>query len=105
MHATCAGGVRPRAADMNHDSPHRRPDLRLARILLRILLLEEGGAMRPSATAIPASNHVGRLERRQRRATAALRYGLGGLLAFAALNALAGGCYGLAGAEGIPKEW
>lgn len=36
---------------------------------------------------------------------AALRYILGALLGFAALNAFAGGCYGLAGAKGIPTAW
>jgi hypothetical protein len=35
----------------------------------------------------------------------ALRYALGGLLAFGALNAFAGGYYGMAGAEDVPKEW
>ena len=30
---------------------------------------------------------------------------LGALLAFGALNAFAGGYYGLSGAEGVPKEW
>ena len=35
----------------------------------------------------------------------AIRYALGGLLAFGALNAFAGGYYGMAGAEGVPKEW
>lgn len=34
-----------------------------------------------------------------------LRYMLGGLLAFAALNAFGGGYYALAGAEGVPAEW
>ena len=33
------------------------------------------------------------------------RYLLGGLLAFGALNAFAGGFYGLSGAEGVPLEW
>jgi len=33
------------------------------------------------------------------------RYCLGGLLAFGALNAFAGGYYGLAGAPGVPLEW
>jgi len=33
------------------------------------------------------------------------RYGLGGLLAFGALNAFAGGWYGLTGAEGVPTQW
>lgn len=33
------------------------------------------------------------------------RYLLGGLLAFGALNAFAGGVYGLSGAEGVPLEW
>ena len=28
-----------------------------------------------------------------------------GLLVFGALNAFAGGCYGLAGAEGVPATW
>jgi len=34
-----------------------------------------------------------------------IRYLLAGLLAFGALNAVAGGCYGLSGAEGVPREW
>jgi hypothetical protein len=34
-----------------------------------------------------------------------IRHLLGGLLAFGALNAFAGGYYGLAGAEGVPTEW
>jgi len=34
-----------------------------------------------------------------------IRYALGGLLAFGALNAFAGDYYGLAGAEGVPIEW
>jgi hypothetical protein len=33
------------------------------------------------------------------------RYTLGGLLALVAVNAFGGGYYGLAGAEGIPREW
>ena len=36
---------------------------------------------------------------------AGIRYGLAGLLAFGALNAFAGGYYGMAGAEGVSKEW
>jgi hypothetical protein len=36
---------------------------------------------------------------------AALRYLLGGLLAFGALNAFGGGYYGMSGAEDVPKEW
>jgi peptidoglycan/LPS O-acetylase OafA/YrhL len=35
----------------------------------------------------------------------AIRHTLGALLAFGALNAFAGGYYGLSGAEGVPKEW
>jgi hypothetical protein len=35
----------------------------------------------------------------------AVRYSLGGLLAFGALNALGGGYYGLTGAVGVPTEW
>ena len=35
----------------------------------------------------------------------AIRYSLGGLLAFGALNAFGGGYYGLAGAAGVPTEW
>jgi hypothetical protein len=35
----------------------------------------------------------------------AVGYPLGGLLAFGALNAFAGGYYGLSGAEGVPVEW
>lgn len=33
------------------------------------------------------------------------RYMLGVLLAFVALNAFAGGIYGMSGAEGVPIEW
>ena len=35
----------------------------------------------------------------------AIRYSLGGLLAFGALNAFGGGYYGLSGAPGVPREW
>jgi hypothetical protein len=35
----------------------------------------------------------------------AIRYSLGGLLAFGALNALGGGYYGLTGAVGVPTQW
>jgi hypothetical protein len=35
----------------------------------------------------------------------AVRYSLGGLLAFGALNALGGGYCGLTGAVGVPTEW
>src|SRR6185436_13338061 len=35
----------------------------------------------------------------------AIRYSLGGLLAFGALNAFGGGCYGLSGADGVPTAW
>jgi len=34
-----------------------------------------------------------------------LRYTLGSLLAFGAMNAFAGGYYGIAGAKGVPTEW
>lgn len=34
-----------------------------------------------------------------------IRFSLGVLLAFAALNAFGGGYYGMAGAEGVPVEW
>jgi len=34
-----------------------------------------------------------------------IRYLLGVLLAFAALNAFGGGYYGMSGAEGVPLEW
>jgi hypothetical protein len=33
------------------------------------------------------------------------RFVLGTLLAFVALNALAGGYYGVSGADGVPREW
>ena len=35
----------------------------------------------------------------------AVRYALGGLLAFGAFNAVGGGCYGLSGAKGVPTGW
>jgi hypothetical protein len=34
-----------------------------------------------------------------------IKYFLGVLLVFVALNAFGGGYYGLAGAKGVPKEW
>ena len=34
-----------------------------------------------------------------------IRYVLGALLVFVALNAFAGGFYGMSGAEGVPIEW
>jgi len=34
-----------------------------------------------------------------------LRYLLGALLSFGAVNAFGGGFYGLSGAEGVPTEW
>lgn len=34
-----------------------------------------------------------------------VRYTLGGLLLFVALNAFAGGYYGITGAENVPTEW
>lgn len=34
-----------------------------------------------------------------------IRWALGSLLAFGALNAFAGGIYGLAGAQGVPTAW
>lgn len=42
---------------------------------------------------------------RRIHAARGLRLTLGGLLAFGALNAFAGGWYGLAGARGVPTEW
>jgi hypothetical protein len=46
-----------------------------------------------------------RRSRSRRPASAWSRYALGGLLAFGALNAFAGGIYGLAGARSVPVEW
>ena len=40
-----------------------------------------------------------------RRASTTVRCSLGNLLAVGALNALAGGYYGLTGALGVPTEW
>jgi hypothetical protein len=34
-----------------------------------------------------------------------IRYSLGGLLLFGAVNAFGGGYYGLSGAKGVPTEW
>ena len=42
---------------------------------------------------------------RSQSQSSAVRYALGGLLAFGALNAFAGGYYGLSGAKGVPVEW
>jgi hypothetical protein len=54
------------------------------------------GTMTQLAAGSPAS---------ARAHSAAIRYALGGLLAFGALNAFGGGYYGMAGAEGVPREW
>jgi len=35
----------------------------------------------------------------------AIRYSVGGLLVFGAVNAFGGGYYGLSGAKGVPTEW
>jgi hypothetical protein len=43
--------------------------------------------------------------RRRAEQRPAVRYTLGSLLAFGALCAFGGGYYGLAGAEGVPREW
>ena len=40
-----------------------------------------------------------------RSQSSTVRYVLGGLLAFGALNAFGGGYYGLSGAKGVPTEW
>src|SRR3954451_11178647 len=61
--------------------------------------------MKTSRTGGRSQDRTDQLEPSRRRGTAALRYSLGALLAFAALNAFAGGSYGLAGAKGIPREW
>mgnify|MGYP000104589380 CR=1 FL=1 len=37
--------------------------------------------------------------------TGAARWVIGGLLLFGALNAVAGGIYGVLGAEGVPRSW
>ncbi len=39
------------------------------------------------------------------RSATSIRYALGLLLAFGALNAFAGGYYGLSGAPGVPLKW
>jgi peptidoglycan/LPS O-acetylase OafA/YrhL len=39
------------------------------------------------------------------KAAPVIRYPLGALLAFGALNAFGGGYYGLSGAKDIPREW
>jgi hypothetical protein len=59
--------------------------------------------MRTSAALARTTRRGGQAEQRARRPTP--RYILGTLLVFAALNAFAGGWYGLAGAKGVPKEW
>ena len=40
-----------------------------------------------------------------REVQATIRYALGGLLFFGAVNAFAGGYFGLSGAKGVPTEW
>jgi hypothetical protein len=61
--------------------------------------------MTSAVTTTPSEGAAGPRDRYPRGRAAALAYVLGSLLAFAALNAFAGGCYGLAGARGIPTEW
>ncbi|EKD31644.1 MAG: hypothetical protein ACD_77C00282G0006 [uncultured bacterium] len=43
--------------------------------------------------------------KKTRKPASTLRYTLGVLLAFGALNAFGGGYYGMSGAEGVPLEW
>lgn len=43
--------------------------------------------------------------KKPKKPASALRYTLGILLAFGALNAFGGGYYGMSGAEGVPLEW
>ena len=50
-------------------------------------------------------SHVHASPRRGHHARTAIRYSLGGLLAFGALNALGGAYYGLTGAVGVPTQW
>jgi hypothetical protein len=47
----------------------------------------------------------GHIQARTRVRPETLRYALGLLLGFAALNAFGGGYYGMTGARGIPTEW
>jgi hypothetical protein len=47
----------------------------------------------------------GQVQARARMRSETIRYALGLLLAFAALNAFGGGYYGMRGAKGIPTEW
>jgi len=61
--------------------------------------------MTSTVEAAPSSDRARQLGPRQRHGTAVLRQLLGALLAFAALNAFAGGSYGLTGAKGVPREW
>jgi hypothetical protein len=61
--------------------------------------------IRLSPNSEPESHPEGNASAVEWRSPRAFRYVLGALLAFAALNALAGGYYGLAGAKGIPTEW
>jgi hypothetical protein len=51
------------------------------------------------------STFAGRPQTIARSHSAVIRYVLGGLLAFGALNAFAGGYYGMSGAEDVPREW
>lgn len=61
--------------------------------------------MKAELTAEPPTHRSSRKQPPSGRGTAAVRYLLGALLTFAALNAFAGGYYGVAGAKGIPSEW
>jgi len=47
----------------------------------------------------------GHIHARSRVRPETIRYALGLLLAFSALNAFGGGYYGLTGARGVPTEW
>jgi peptidoglycan/LPS O-acetylase OafA/YrhL len=61
--------------------------------------------MSPAATTAPPANRGGLIAQQGLRGPNLLRFSLGALLAFAALNAFGGGYYGLAGAKGIPRDW
>ena len=74
------------------------------------MLLEPGGrSMVPVRSITGKDDTMTQLALRSqaiaRTRPGVVRYSLGGLLAFGALNAFAGGYYGMSGAEDVPREW
>jgi len=73
-------------------------------VVFRIQLHRMTGR-RAMADTVTREPFVSEMSQTSRAPTALVRYILGALLGFGALNAIGGGFYGLSGAEGVPIAW